>query len=244
MSKAILLIGHGVLNKASGASMFQHAALLKKQGVARFATAGFLNLCEPTFRQALGHCLSKGATNIMVQPYFLFDGYCVSTKLRQLVDEAQQHYPKISLSMTRPFGNHEVLADLVVKRIREQNFETIQNGSTAIVLMAHGSPLIETNQPIYQIAKRVEDKLELPVCVAYLECNKPSISEAIDKCIGQGTDRLFAVPYFLQSGRHVCSDLPQIIANCKQRHPNKTILLTKHLDYDVSLISVIVDCLI
>ncbi len=227
---SILLIGHGSLKQASGASMIRLAAVLRKRGVVPLSTAAFLNFSKPAFQDGLERLLKKGATTIYVQPYFLIDGYYVNTALRKLVEEAQNNYPELTITMGKPFGVQNILADIVIKRVLEA-VPNIPNNS-AIVLMAHGTPTPEANAPIYDIASQVKQTSTLHVRVAFMECNEPTIPEAIDLFALQGFQTIITVPYFLHLGSHVREDLPQIVQSAKDRYPNKTILLTEHLGYD------------
>jgi sirohydrochlorin ferrochelatase len=234
---SILLIGHGSLKQASGASMIRLAAVLRKRGVVPISTAAFLNFSKPTFQDGLERCLKKGGTSVYVQPYFLIDGYYVNKALRALVDEAQGAYPTINITMGEPFGVHDVLVEVVMKRIKE----TIPNFAkhTAIVLMAHGTPTPAANAPIYTVARRLESTLQAPVRVAFMECNEPTISEAIDAFVKEGFETIINAPYFLHLGSHVQEDLPQIIREAKEKHKGLEILLADHLGYDESFATII-----
>jgi len=236
-----VLIGHGALNKASGASMIRHAALLKKNGTADFATAGFLNFSKPSFADAVQRCADKGTSEIIVQPYFLINGYYVDTVLRKLVDEAKETHPNIQFTQMQPFGDHPALAQLVIKRLHEaeETLEPLPHSDSAILLMAHGTPKNGANEPIYQIAKRVEGITKRSVTVAFMECNEPSIPEAIETQIKQGFKHITAVPYFLQKGGHVRNDLPDALSKAKEDYSKHSFLLAEHLDYDELLINVI-----
>jgi sirohydrochlorin ferrochelatase len=234
---SILLIGHGSLKQASGAAMIRLAALLRKRGVVPISTAAFLNFSKPTFQDGLERLLKKGATSIYVQPYFLIDGYYVNKALRNLVDEAQQACPTINISMGEPFGLHDVLVEVVSKRVKEiaPNFAK----HTAIVLMAHGTPTPAANAPIYTVAQRLESSLQVPVRVAFMECNEPSIADAIDAFAKEQFETVIAVPYFLHLGSHVQEDLPDIIREARQRYKDKQMLLTEHLGYDEGFATII-----
>jgi sirohydrochlorin ferrochelatase len=210
--------------------MIRLAALLRKRGVVPLSTAAFLNFSKPTFQDGLEHLLKKGATGIYVQPYFLIDGYYVNTALRKMVEEAQNNYPELNITMGKPFGVQETLADIVIQRVLETTQEIPNN--SAIVLMAHGTPTPEANVPIYEIASQVKQKLNKPVRVAFMECNEPTIAESIDTFAIQGFETIINMPYFLHLGSHVREDLPQIVQDAKSRYPDKNIFLTEHLGYD------------
>jgi sirohydrochlorin cobaltochelatase len=234
---SILLIGHGSLKQASGAAMIRLAALLRKRGVVPIATAAFLNFSRPTFQEGLEHCLKKGATEIYVQPYFLIEGYYVNTALRNLVKEARAAHPELMITMGEPFGVHHVLVEIVSKRIKETVPTFAKH--TAIVLMAHGTPTSGANAPIYMVGRMLETSLNAPVRVAFMECNEPTIGEAINSFASEGFETIINVPYFLHLGSHVREDLPQIVSEAKACHPATTILLSEHLGYDERLTDII-----
>jgi sirohydrochlorin ferrochelatase len=234
---SILLIGHGSLKQASGASMIRLAALLRKRGVVSVSTAAFLNFSKPTFQDGLERLLKKESTSIYVQPYFLIDGYYVNKALRHLVDEAQQAHPTTSITMGEPFGVHDVLVEVVSKRIRKTAPRIAKH--TAIVLMAHGTPTPTANAPIYTVARRLESSLQVPVRVAFMECNEPSIANAIDAFAKERFETIITVPYFLHLGSHVQEDLPSIIREARQRYSDRQILLTEHLGYDEGFATII-----
>jgi sirohydrochlorin cobaltochelatase len=162
----------------------------------------------------------------------------VHTALRKLVEEAQASYPDLPISMSQPFGVHPALVEIVIKRIHET---TVVTKDTAIVLMAHGTPTPEANKPIYEIAKRVEAALDTVVRVAFMECNEPTISQAIDTFVGQGFETIINLPYFLHMGSHVKEDLPAIINQARAHYSARQIILSEHLGFDERLVSVIED---
>ena len=244
--KALVLIGHGALNKASGASMIRHAALLKRtpnnpDGVADFATAGFLNFSQPTFKEAVQRCADKGATQIIVQPYFLIHGYYVKKVLKDLLNEAKANHPEINFEQLEPFGDHPALAKLAFKRLQEAETDLGPEANSATVLMAHGTPHPEANEPLYKIAERLSKLSERSVRLAFMECNEPTIPDAIKEFVGAGFKRVALVPYFLQRGGHVRGDLPDIFEASKLKYPQTNFLLAQHLDYDELLLDVIRD---
>jgi sirohydrochlorin cobaltochelatase len=106
--------------------------------------------------------------------------------------------------------------------------------------MAHGTPLPAANAPLYDIAVSLVNHLGLAAsCVGYLDCNTPTIAEAIDQLAASGAQEIVALPYFLHLGRHVAEDLPQLIAEAQARHPATTIRLAHHLDYDLCLVDAV-----
>lgn len=90
----------------------------------------------------------------------------------------------------------------------------------ALLIMAHGSPHPEANEPLFRVLEILRAREAYPIVVlGFLECNKPSIPEAIQACVAQGAERVIAVPFFLHTGNHVAEDLPALLAEAQEQHP-------------------------
>ncbi|MCA0351484.1 MAG: sirohydrochlorin chelatase [Chloroflexi bacterium] len=239
--QALLIIGHGSLLAASGATMLRLAARLRERGVAQLAGAGFLNYSQPDLAQATARLVAQGATAISVLPYFLIDGYFVQVSLRQQVEQIAANYPDVAFAMAPAFGEHPALAQLVQKRA-DQAWPELDYAQAGLLVMVHGSPRPASNAPIVAVAERVRQATPwAAVQVCFMDLNEPSIADALDRLVAQGLEQIVAVPYFIQFGSHVREDLPEIIQAGRERNAHATIVLAQHLDYDELLIDVLTD---
>ncbi|KAG5182258.1 CbiX-domain-containing protein [Tribonema minus] len=55
--------------------------------------------------------------------------------------------------------------------------------------------------------------------VAHMELAEPTIEQAFDKCVAAGAKAVVLHPFFLSPGRHVSSDIPELLAAAASRHP-------------------------
>ncbi len=230
---AAILVGHGSLRKASGAAMIRLAALLRKEGAFPIATAGFLNFSKPTFLDAVTRCVSKGATEIFVQPYFLISGYYVTIGLPKLLTEAKAAYPNVTFHLAEAFDDHPALVELTHKRALGANPD-----ADALLLMAHGSPHEQANAPIFRVAESLRSHY-FQTQLGFMEINTPTIAEAAALLREKGAKRIVASPYFLQLGGHVAEDLPEAVAAVQAQHPEMNITLADYLSYDPLLLGVV-----
>jgi sirohydrochlorin cobaltochelatase len=262
--RAVMLVGHGSLRSGAGAAMIRLAERAQTARVAPIVSAGFLNYSRPTFDETLARCIESGASEVIIQPYFLVPGKFVREDLARLAEAGRLAHPELSIQVAQPFGDHPALARLLLKRALEADYLAAnphiihhlprpledragwrplhQLQRTGLLIMAHGSPHAASNAPIYGIAKRVRATGRYAaVTVCFMELNQPSIPDAIDDMAGRSIGHIIATPYFLQLGNHVEDDLPAIIAAARVGHPASTILLSEHLAYDRLLVSVIAD---
>jgi len=263
--RAVMLVGHGSLRPGAGAAMIGLAERAQAARVAPIVSAGFLNYSRPTFGETLARCVEGGASEVIVQPYFLVPGKFVRNDLARLAEAGRLAHPGLSIRVAQPFGDHPALARLLLRRALEADYlaahphfmhqdvsQPLEDRAawqplhrlqrTGLLIMAHGSPHPESNAPIYGIAKRVRAcGRYTDVAVCFMDLNTPGIPDAIADMIGRGIRHIIATPYFLQLGNHVKDDLPAIIAAARARHPDTTILLAEHLAYDRLLVSAIAD---
>jgi len=67
------------------------------------------------------------------------------------------------------------------------------------------------------------------VAVGFMECNEPSIPEAIEQCVADGATSVTAVPYFLHTGTHVCDDLPTLLEEGQKKYPQVAFRMGDYL---------------
>jgi sirohydrochlorin ferrochelatase len=112
----------------------------------------------------------------------------------------------------------------------------------ALLVMAHGSPRPEANADIERVVQFIRDREAYPVVIlGYLDCNEPDIPAAIDLCVEAGATQLFAVPYFLHSGRHFLIDLPELLAGGERRHPGVTIRMGDYIGHQPQIADILRD---
>jgi sirohydrochlorin ferrochelatase len=104
----------------------------------------------------------------------------------------------------------------------------------ALLVLVHGSPRPVANETMFRVVETLKARPEVQerfpiVAVGFMECNEPSIPEAIDYCVAEGATSLTAVPYFLHTGTHVCDDLPTLLEEAQERHPHVEFRMADYL---------------
>lgn len=101
---------------------------------------------------------------------------------------------------------------------------------SAVLLVAHGSRVPESNAEIERLAVQLAQRLApgRAVSHAFLELTEPSIPEGIDALVRGGAKRIVVIPYFLSAGRHVGEDIPHLVQAARARHPGLSIEMTAH----------------
>jgi sirohydrochlorin cobaltochelatase len=116
------------------------------------------------------------------------------------------------------------------------------SGLIALFVMVHGSPRPIANEEMFRVVEVVRKRGLFPVVeVGFMECNAPTIPEAIDACAAQGAERILAVPYFLHTGKHVADDLPTLLEQGRERHPNIAFRMGDYLGRSERLTEILAD---
>jgi len=97
---------------------------------------------------------------------------------------------------------------------------------TAVVLFAHGSRDPLWRAPIDAVATEVaRQSPHTVVRCAFLELTEPSLPECVQGLCAQGHRHIRIVPMFLGVGRHAREDLPELVAELRERHPQLQLQL-------------------
>jgi precorrin-8X/cobalt-precorrin-8 methylmutase len=114
-----------------------------------------------------------------------------------------------------------------------------------IIIAGHDSPKKDANN-IDQVAGLLHTMLH-PECsddcvkVAYLQFAKPDIREALDACVQDGAKKVIIHPYFLSSGMHVTSDIPELIHEAQGRFPDVEFIYTEPLGIHNKMAEVVLE---
>lgn len=113
---------------------------------------------------------------------------------------------------------------------------------TALLVMVHGSPKPQANADMFRVVEVVKGRGEFDLVeVGFMECNEPTIPEAVESCVEQGAERIVAVPYFLHTGTHVADDLPTLLEEAQARHSHVQFAMGRYLGASSRLTEILAD---
>lgn len=102
----------------------------------------------------------------------------------------------------------------------------------ALVLVAHGSRRLASNQEVITLSKVIAEQMkeEYPIIEAgFLELAEPLIPDAINCCVNQGASDVCIVPYFLSAGRHVQEDVPAEVDKARAMNSEIPMEILPHI---------------
>lgn len=115
---ALLLIAHGSRNKQANDDLFWLADQLREQGY-DLVEASFLELAQPNILTGGRACVSKGARDVLLVPYFLAPGVHVREDLTEARDTLAREFPEVTFRLAGHLGRHPKMVEMVLARIDE-----------------------------------------------------------------------------------------------------------------------------
>lgn len=113
--RAYLVVDHGSRRAESNARLSEVAALVQERTDAPVELA-HMELAPPSIAEGFAACVRRGATEVIVMPYFLGPGRHVQEDIPQLVKEAASAHPGVRFRVGGALGPHALLADLLLLR--------------------------------------------------------------------------------------------------------------------------------
>lgn len=101
-----------------------------------------------------------------------------------------------------------------------------------VIVFSHGSVLCGAEQNLLKLSEHLQALLpEEIVEVGFLNYTSPDFMTAVERCVTGGARRITIAPYFLVAGKFVKEDLPQKIAEAKERFPEVDFLTATAIEY-------------
>lgn len=121
--KAIILLGHGSRVPDAARNMQKTAERLKEKHGYALVEICFMSRLGPHFPEVFEHCVSVGATKVLVIPYFLHMGLHLLLDIPKMMQEEGRKYPQVELVLGKGLGYDESLVDLVHQCIQKSQGE-------------------------------------------------------------------------------------------------------------------------
>lgn len=112
----------------------------------------------------------------------------------------------------------------------------------ALVLIAHGSKKDKSNQEFRDLVKEIKEQSKdkySEIEASFLEFESPSIEELTHKLYEKNIKDISFYPYFLNSGKHVSIDIPNIIKELENKYQDASFTLLPHFGLSKNISNII-----
>ncbi len=151
MKNGIIIVDHGSRRSESNAMLEEVARLFGQRFAEMYdiVEPAHMELAEPSIASAFDKCVTRGATRIVVCPFFLGPGKHWTSDIPRLTAEAAAKHPSTEYHVTMPLGIDELILELLAKRASfcvqkdyrcESCAGTIRSGEKGIPIPAAPEP--------------------------------------------------------------------------------------------------------
>jgi len=119
VKRAILLVDHGSRREEANAQLDAVADQVRSRAPDTLVEIAHLEIAEPSIAQGIAACVEKGATRIVVHPFFLAPGRHTSEDIPNQVERAARSHPNVQIRISEPLGGHAALIDVILDRVSD-----------------------------------------------------------------------------------------------------------------------------
>ena len=115
---AFVVFAHGSRMESANAAVRAVAAQMASAG-SHLVEPAFLECGQPDLAGAVDRLAGRGASRVIVIPYFLTLGTHMQRDLPELVRSALQRHPKLEIDVTPPLDGHPGLLQALLDRAKQ-----------------------------------------------------------------------------------------------------------------------------
>ena len=114
--RSLLIVAHGSRREASNQEVKDVVERVRQRSDLAFDDIdyAFLELAEPSVRDALACCVRRGASAVTVFPYFLAAGRRVVSDIPEAVTAFESTHPGVAVTVTQHLGASELLPQAIL----------------------------------------------------------------------------------------------------------------------------------
>mgnify|MGYP002626283272 CR=1 FL=1 len=119
MSIGVIIVDHGSRRDESNQLLLRVVDLLAAASDCPGVGEVNMELGEPSIGAACSQCVARGATTVVVFPYFLLPGRHWDEDIPRLAAAAAANHPGVRHLVTSPIGVHALMANIIADRISQ-----------------------------------------------------------------------------------------------------------------------------
>jgi sirohydrochlorin ferrochelatase len=119
VKRAILLVDHGSRRAEANTQLEELADQVRKRAPESIVETAHLEIARPDIAEGIDTCVAKGASLIVVHPYFLGPGRHTSDDIPAQVARARERHANVQIRISEPLGGHAALIDVILERVSE-----------------------------------------------------------------------------------------------------------------------------
>ncbi len=255
----VVLLAHGSARGRCTAEGVQAIAsrLSKRLDGVAIVHAAFFEFLRPDLAEAIEVLREAGVTDVIVLPYFLFDGKEIKVEIPALLAEVQPRFPDLRIQQAANLGVDARLIDVVADRVDEalRGLGQVapvggrlpvrgEDGRLGVILVNRGSRArYDDGSRLRALCGLLQDRLGgAPVEPAQAERSPElTIENAAQRLVDAGCERIVVVPYLHFPGKVLTVNVIPAVNRAAAAHPSRHFYLASTLCLDGRIVDVCID---
>jgi Uncharacterized conserved protein len=115
----VLVLAHGSRKNETEITMEKIMGYVREELKIELICAAYMEFRSASMESGLLELMQKGADDIRVVPYFLFEGMHIREDIPQAIASFREKYPEVHVTLGNTLGPDRRLANVLADRIRE-----------------------------------------------------------------------------------------------------------------------------
>lgn len=111
------MVDHGSQQDESNKAFLKIVRRFSEKNKYNIVEPAHMDVNPPSIEEAFDRAVKRGATEILVHPYFLLPGKHASEDIPAQTQKAAEKHPDIKWEVTEPLGESDRILDTVTQRI-------------------------------------------------------------------------------------------------------------------------------
>ncbi len=120
--QSIVLLGHGSKSKDAIEDFNFVVENMRSKLVDAIVYGAHMEMATPSLQEVVSHIQETGGNQILILPYFLFNGNHIKQDIPEIIEGLTQQHPDLDIRMGSPIGKEPMMADLMLKKVEEFAF--------------------------------------------------------------------------------------------------------------------------
>lgn len=117
--KILLIVAHGSRREASNLEVIDLANRVAQSPGHHFdyVSAAFLEIAKPSIPEGLERCIQKGASEVVIFPYFLAAGKHVVKDIPAELEPVAKEHPEVNFTISNYLGKSPKIPELILTSV-------------------------------------------------------------------------------------------------------------------------------
>jgi len=117
--KALIIAAHGSRRTESNLEVESLAKRLSQKATGSFKTVvhAFIQFADPFLEKTIDDLVQKGATQIVIFPFFIASGSHILVDIPEFIKNAQHSHPHVDFKVTKHLGKIAAIEEIILHEV-------------------------------------------------------------------------------------------------------------------------------